>query len=64
MADRLLKAREVADALGISRRTFYRLAFFRARAVYVTDRAPRWSAADVELYKALRVQGRAEGRAA
>jgi predicted DNA-binding transcriptional regulator AlpA len=46
----LLSAAEVAHLLGISRKCFYNLAWFRRRAVYVTPRRPRWKQEDVETY--------------
>jgi predicted DNA-binding transcriptional regulator AlpA len=50
MTKRLLKAKEIAALLGVSRATFYRIPFFRRRKVRVSERAVRYSADDLATY--------------
>lgn len=49
----LLTAKAAAKRLGISRTTFYTIAWLRQRAIYVRPKTPRWDPRDLELYKAL-----------
>lgn len=49
----LLTARQAAARLGVSRSTFYEIAWLRQRAIYVRPTSPRWDPRDLELYKAL-----------
>lgn len=51
-SDVLLTVADVMRQLGISRRTVYRIAFLRQRAVYPTPANPRWYQADIDLYLA------------
>lgn len=53
-AEQVYRADEVAALLGISRATFYTLAWFRARKVRVSARCVGYLASDVTLYQALR----------
>jgi predicted DNA-binding transcriptional regulator AlpA len=53
---RLLTAFQVAERLGVSRRTVDNIAWLRGRKVYVRPKAPRWKPEDVDLYIA-RQQG-------
>lgn len=53
----LMSADQVADLLGISRATFYRLPFFRTRRIRVSLGRVVYDPRDVELYIAM--QGRA-----
>lgn len=54
MAGALLTPQQTADALGVSRATFYRIPWFRPRLIRVGARAVRIDPADVELFKGLR----------
>lgn len=49
----LLTARQAAARLGVSRSTFYTIAWLRQRAIYVRPKSPRWDPRDLELFKAL-----------
>lgn len=48
-----LSARDVCARLGISERTFFRIAFFRTRKVRIAAKAVRYALSDVEQYEAI-----------
>lgn len=52
--ERTFRAAEAARLLGVSRATFYRLAFFRTKKVRVAKRAVGYLESDVALYQSLR----------
>jgi predicted DNA-binding transcriptional regulator AlpA len=53
-AEQTYKAEEVARLLGISRATFFRLAWFKARKVRTSAGTVGYLASDVALYQSLR----------
>lgn len=52
-SDALLTVADLVRQLGISRRSVYRIAFLRQRAIYPQS-SPRWYQSDVDLYLAQR----------
>ena len=59
MTERWLSQKEVCAILGIAKRTFYTLAFFRVRKHYPAGRAVRYAESDVRLYQTLQDSRRA-----
>lgn len=57
----IYRAAAVARLLGISRSTFYTLAWFKARKVRTSDGTVGYLASDITLYQSLR-RGLPEGR--
>jgi predicted DNA-binding transcriptional regulator AlpA len=53
-AEQMYKAEEVADLLGISRATFYRLVWFKGRKIRTSAGTVGYLASDVALYQSLR----------
>lgn len=53
-AEQTYKADEAARLLGISRSTFYTLAWFKARKVSTSEGTVGYLASDISLYQSLR----------
>jgi predicted DNA-binding transcriptional regulator AlpA len=54
IAEQTYKAEEVAALLGVSRATFFRLAWFKGRKVRTSPGTVGYLASDVALYQSLR----------